>query len=150
EELEYVQAYLNLQKVRFGNRLAYKINFDEKLNNMNIPFMTIQPFVENSIIHGIEKKESGGQIEINCIDSNKTFNIVIKDTGVGIDKNNLDILKCNLNKECVNRNKSIGMGNVNRRLNHYYKENFKINIESNISVGTTITILIPKEEFRVE
>ncbi|MPQ43345.1 sensor histidine kinase [Clostridium tarantellae] len=145
EELEYVQAYLNLQKVRFGDRLSYKINVDEKLNNMNIPFMTIQPFVENSIIHGIEKKELGGVIEINCIDSDETFNIIIKDTGVGIDKFNLERLKSNLNKDCVNRNKSIGMGNVNRRLSHYYKKDFKINIESNISVGTTIKIIIPRK-----
>lgn len=59
EEINHVKAYLEIQKVRFGERIQYNIDFDEEDSNVQIPFMALQVFVENAVLHGIEEKNRG-------------------------------------------------------------------------------------------
>ena len=66
EEMEHVQNYLSIQKMRLGNRLNYLVEVDEMAEDILCPFMTIQPFVENAIIHAIEPNARGGEVKITA------------------------------------------------------------------------------------
>ncbi len=91
EEIETLENYLNLQKLRLQNKLEYNIQADESLltNEISLPPMLSQPFIENSIEHGILKKESAeGKIDIRFIDMEDKINIEISDNGIGREKAN--------------------------------------------------------------
>ena len=93
EELKYIESYLALQKVRFGDRLNYEIDVSDNVKNHKIPFMSIQTFVENSIVHGLEGKEEGGIINIFSKEDEDSYTLCIKDNGTGITENILNGLK---------------------------------------------------------
>jgi ligand-binding sensor domain-containing protein len=86
-ELERLEMYLALESLRFGKRLSYSITVGEKVNKdlLHIPNMIVQPFVENSIWHGILPRESGGHISISVFFENGLLKIIIKDNGVGLE-----------------------------------------------------------------
>jgi putative methionine-R-sulfoxide reductase with GAF domain len=85
KELEMLTLYLELEKLRFGAKLNYRIHIDPLLleRNIFIPTMIIQPFIENAILHGIMHKEGGGEIEISIVDCDNHLEIDVKDNGVG-------------------------------------------------------------------
>ena len=84
DELDFVERYLELQKLRFRNRLNYHINLNENVNiRQELPKMTIQTFVENAIKHGIENKPGGGTVEIIITTRDKWIEITVKDDGIG-------------------------------------------------------------------
>jgi two-component system sensor histidine kinase YesM len=89
-EKELLEHYLLLQKVRFKNKLEYEIHIDDSIMNYIIPKLILQPFVENSILHGIEGKEDGGTINISgCLKNDKLY-FVIEDDGIGMDKEQIE------------------------------------------------------------
>ncbi len=84
EEIDFVERYCELQKLRFRDRLTYTIDVNENVNLQRlIPKMTIQTFVENSIKHGIENKIKGGYIRVNICEINNSLEITVTDNGVG-------------------------------------------------------------------
>ncbi len=87
-EIDFLKDYMDLQQLRFDSPFIYKINVDESLDidEVVIPPMFTQPFVENSIEHGNLEKVSEGIIEINFLQKKEILEIVIKDNGIGIDK----------------------------------------------------------------
>ncbi|MGI6777120.1 MAG: sensor histidine kinase [Acetivibrionales bacterium] len=143
EECRIVESYLYIQKARFGERIKYKLVFDESIMDCFVPSMIIQPLVENAIIHGLEPKEEEGVLEVAIKDGNENILITIKDNGVGMDKEKLQEL---LDEERQNKNdsnKSIGVSNVLRRLKLKYCKNV-IDVKSIKGEGTEICIKIPK------
>jgi len=84
-EIKLLQLYLQLEHLRFEDKLEYLINVDEKINTAEteIPSMIIQPFVENAIVHGIQHKEGKGMVKINFQQKEKYIEVVIEDDGVG-------------------------------------------------------------------
>jgi len=95
EELEIVRSYLQIEKIRFGNRLEFKITSDDRLNDIDVPALLIQPLVENSIKHGISPEVHGGTIRVEakyidneCLisvtDSGKGFATEVEETGFGL------------------------------------------------------------------
>jgi sensor histidine kinase YesM len=88
DELERLKLYLNFEKLRFGNKLKYKIIIPDEINidELILPPMILQPFVENAIWHGLMPLPNGGEIiiTVNLLDENN-FQVLIKDTGIGID-----------------------------------------------------------------
>lgn len=100
-ELERLEMYLALELLRFGKKLSYCITVDKKIDKdlLNIPNMIIQPFVENSIWHGILPLEAGGHITISIFYENTFLKIVVKDNGVGLEhKKNNDETPSHLSK----------------------------------------------------
>jgi sensor histidine kinase YesM len=85
KELQLLKLYLDLEQLRFGNKLKYSIDVDEKIEPFNIliPSMIVQPFVENAMLHGIMHREDGGQVSIEFIGHNSWLEIIIEDNGVG-------------------------------------------------------------------
>ena len=130
EELKYVETYLNLEKIRFGDRIT--INYLIEESNFYIPPLTIQPIVENAVKHGICKKKEGGSIYIKTRKEDDKIVIEISDDGIGFD---LDSISYNGDRS------HIGIFNVKFRLEQMI--NGTLNIISEKSKGTTVIIVVP-------
>lgn len=143
QELRYVEDYLYLQKMRFGNRLSYNIDCQVDRDRVIMPSFTFQPLVENSIIHGISKKEEGGKIVISICRENDRLKIVIADDGTGIPEDTLTGIRAELDSGAGER-VGIGLGNIYKRIRTEYPDS-SFTIESCPGKGTTITILLPIE-----
>lgn len=146
EELKYIESYLALQKVRFGDRLNYGIDVSDNIKNQKIPFMSIQTFVENSIVHGLEGKEDGGIINIFSNEDEDSYTLCIKDNGTGITENILKDLKDELEYRYGKDLDKIGINNVNKRMAKYYGDDYKIEIESKVREGTLVKIIFKKDK----
>lgn len=143
QELDYIQKYLFIQHLRFGNRVTYELNIAPDTLPLEIPCFTLQPLVENSIIHGLEPKESDGYLKISTTADSSYIYIIIEDNGVGIPKKTISKLN-NPNLE-VDKN-SIGFRNVHTRLKLFYGKNYKFHIQSDVDNGTKIMLTIPKQQ----
>ena len=132
-ELEHIKTYIDLEKVRFGEEL--EIEFDIKSSDFYLPILSIQPLVENAIKHGVSKKRGGGKVTLSSYEDDQNYIITIKDTGVGYDI---------LNTELDDSKSHIGLENVKDRLESRVEG--KLVMESEVGVGTTATVYIPKKE----
>ncbi len=141
QELEYVQLYLYLQKVRFEDTLKYEINIqDPSILDCYIPRFCVEPIVENAVAHGIEKSGKEGDVSINVTKESEFIIFEIIDNGLGFDTEAIDI------ENNINQNKfhnSIGLKNTNRRIKLIYGEKYGINIASAVGKGCKVTIKIP-------
>lgn len=143
EEYRIVESYLYIQQARFGERIEYSLNYDDRVMDYCVPSMILQPFVENAIIHGLEPKEDRGLLEVDIRDDIDNILIVIRDNGIGMDEETIRGL---LNYNSDNKNtakKGIGVSNVIRRLDIRYGKRV-VNIKSASGFGTEINICLPK------
>ena len=131
KELKHIENYLALEKRRFGDKL--KIVYDFKAQDFMLPALTLQPIVENAVRYGVTKKEEGGTVIIETSETETHILIKISDDGVGF----------NLEEVKQDGRSHIGIENVRNRLSAMC--NGTLRIESEIDVGTTATISIPKE-----
>lgn len=142
EELDYCLEYLNLQKIRFVDRLNYNINLEFK-EDFKVPFMSIYPFVENVIQHGLRPKEEGGNIDVIVKKKDEHIIISIIDNGIGISNEKLK----NLNlKEDNFTCSSGGIIVAKQRIKNFFKYDYCINIKSDLEIGTKVTISLPIDE----
>ena len=133
-EIKHVNTYLNLEKIRFGDEL--EIEYDLQARGFSVPVLSIQPLVENAVKHGTSKKRGGGKVTISSRENESSYEIIVADTGVGIDKNLSEIKK-----------DSIGIKNVTHRLKSNC--NGTLDVQSEVGKGTTITITIPKKHYNL-
>lgn len=139
QELEFVREYLTIQQFRFKERLHYSIRCHQDFEEVRLPPLVIQPFVENAMIHGLEPKIEGGTISIAVQSKDKHLHITIEDSGVGITKNKTTSTK-KQNKQ------HIGIQNISDRLDLYYKGKSSVLIERiSEEGGTRVVILLPYE-----
>jgi two-component system LytT family sensor kinase len=84
EEMEFIRQYLEIEKIRLGERLAYTITVDPAVASIQIPPMIIEPIIENAVIHGIGPKPEGGSIRINAQQDAGVVRFIIEDDGAGV------------------------------------------------------------------
>ena len=133
QELEHLKKYLMLEQMRFGDML--NIAYDIQATDFEIPLLTVQPLVENAVKHGVGMKEDGGTVTIATREEDDCYKVVITDDGVGFDTS----------KPIEDDGRShVGMENVKQRLKELCDAD--VIIESEIGVGTTATIRLPKKE----
>jgi len=142
EEISFIDDFLKIQKYRFGDKFNYNIKLDDSTKALNIPKMTIQPFIENACVHGIEKSKYPGVLDINIESDDKFIYIQINDNGKGMDKVFLDNFLKDIQDEEY-KGKSIGIRNVYARLKLFYKDEFTLAMESALSEGTRVLLKIP-------
>ncbi|MDQ0177034.1 sensor histidine kinase [Bacillus chungangensis] len=136
-EIKLVDAYLNIEKVRFQDRLEYELMIPDNLS-LAIPPLTIQPLVENAVHHGILKKRKGGKILICVIDKQDELHVSVEDNGVGMSEKTIaDILNHN------NKN-GVGVKNIHHRLKQMFGQGLFINSQE--LTGTKIFFSVPREE----
>lgn len=139
EEMEYVQAFLQLVKARFDERLDISIDIPKGLDCM-VPCLSIQPIVENAVIHGAMKRKLG-KVEIKVSEREKDVQISVIDNGYGIPE---DIIK-GLKNNVEYHNTGMGLANVYKRLGYIYGKDNGLDIVSTPS-GTTVNINIVKDQ----
>ena len=149
QEIEFVKAYLALQKYRFGERLNYDIEVDEKCENFKIPKLTIVTFVENACVHGIESKSSPGWIFVRIVRQGEGMEIEIEDTGSGMPEDKIAKLQDNMrnaNIEMLKGGGRVGIINACVRLKMVTENRVEFRVEGEEGVGTTVTIRIPHRQ----
>lgn len=146
EEQKFVEAYLKLQKYRFGNRLSYTIEIEEGCEAYKIPKLSLVTFVENACVHGIEDKAAQCWIFVRVYQKQDELYMEIEDTGSGMAEAYLSILREKMEQasiEMLKQKGSVGMVNACLRLKMYTEERVKFLLESEEHVGTMVTISIP-------
>ncbi len=137
-ELELLRSYLFIEKERFGERLRVVWEVD-KLINIQIPPLTIQPLVENAIRHGILKQLKGGTIYIRITDHEQYVKVAIEDDGIGMDEEELNEL---LTIKPTSSTHGVGLYNTNRRLIKMFGKGLEIT--SKLNEGTTVSFKVKK------
>ena len=146
KELEYVEVYLSIQKIRFGDRVNYTIQYSEDmdLNDYKILPLLLQPVVENAVIHGLERNLLNGQIIINISKpADNLLFIKISDNGKGMNADSLKELNNRINSASLDSASSIGLYNINQRIKLLYGAEYGITFTSQLNEGTTVTLIIP-------
>lgn len=135
QELENIKAYVNIEKMRFGDKL--KIQYNIECVNFKVVPLSIQPIVENAIRHGIFKRGAkGGTLIVSSFEEKNRFVIIVKDDGVGFDFKKISDEIQNGERD------STGLKNLIFRLEKIL--NAKVIVDSVIGTGTTVTVKIPK------
>ncbi|WP_457943004.1 histidine kinase [Caproiciproducens sp. LBM24188] len=146
-ELEYITIYLEIQKVRFKDRINYGFSVSNGVNCgecMVLPLL-LQPIVENAVLHGLEETESGGFIQISVEKRDSDLSISISDNGCGIAQQELAQLMEKINSLNENAAEGMGLHNVQRRLKLFYGEKYGLTIASKPGSGTKVTVLLPMQ-----
>lgn len=141
-ELNVVRQYIAIQQVRFRNRIGFELDCPEALRHVIIPRFTIQPLVENAIIHGIEPQESGGKVRVKIFARGDQVIIKVIDNGTGISADRLKAIlsAASSNPEPQKGHSGIGLTNVRERLVLFSKDPHCFKIQSKEDWGTVITI----------
>ncbi|BFT70940.1 sensor histidine kinase [Paenibacillus sp. P36] len=150
EEIQCVQAYMNIISIRYENKFMMKVHVDDKIMQMKTPKMILQPIIENSVYHGLERRDAGGSLHVTGqIDANGDICFQITDSGIGIGHDELEVIKAKLNMDYSERvknspdGKSIGLSNINNRIKLMFGEGYGVDIESQLGRGTTVMVKIP-------
>lgn len=152
KELEHAQNYIYIQKIRFLDKFEVVYQIDQSLLKFKILKLIIQPLIENAILHGVENKQGRCIITIAISKEEETILIRVEDNGKGMSKEDLLQLRASLNEEIIhaeisdNNRRSIGVKNVNSRIKLYFGEQYGVFIESELGVGTCVTVKIPITE----
>ena len=145
-EVELVKSYLEIQKMRFGEKINYTIEVLSDISNYHILPLILQPIVENAFVHGLENKQGSGNIDITVKAEDNLLIILVKDDGLGIPKDKLEYLNKCLDDFSGNGKKSIGISNVNQRIKLYYGEDYGIKVLSKLDEGTEVSVILPKHK----
>ncbi|HYE84156.1 MAG TPA: sensor histidine kinase [Clostridia bacterium] len=144
EELQYIENYLALQKIRFEDRMSASVNIkDASVKSYYLPRLCVLPLVENAIVHGLESKRGEGRLEINIAESDELIIIEVIDDGVGFSTEHLDISRLEAIEVRKNAHSSIGLYNSNKRIALMYGSEYGLKVESEKNNGTKVTVTIP-------
>ena len=138
EELRSVEQYLLLEQARFGDRLQVKLRVDPEVLSVRIPFLCIQPLVENAVRHGLESRDAQGTVSITAIERGPECWISVEDDGVG---NDPQVIRRSLSGEPGDH---VGLANVDERLRQAFGDDHGLVVETAAMAGTKVTMRIPK------
>lgn len=148
EEIKFIEAYLKLQKYRFGNRLSYEIMVEPDCGDYRIPKLTLATFVENACVHGVEKKTVPCWIYIRVYQKEEWICLEVEDTGEGMEEEEVDsflnkMRTCRIDE--LMENEHVGMINACLRIRMVTKEKAQFELESEKGIGTFMVIRVPAE-----
>jgi two-component system, LytTR family, sensor kinase len=134
EELSFIEDYLAIEVIRFGDKLRFEAAVAADTLEMQVPSMILQPLVENCIKHGLSNKVEGGTVWIRAYRSESRLHLMVEDDGVGIPDEKLATLL----------DRGIGVSNVNERLKVLFGSDYRMWVESQPDRGTRVQIEIPE------
>ena len=158
EELDNAEVYFQIQRFRFSKKLELKVKVQENLLSLKVPRILLQPIVENSIVHGLEGRETGGKVEISISRSNQHVYIQVSDDGIGIEEEKLR----QINEDLRNIRRGFqggvvgkggmgkaGMGvsllNIQERIHLLYGREYGLYLQSLENAGTDVCMVLPRE-----
>ncbi|MEI2399947.1 sensor histidine kinase [Paenibacillus phytohabitans] len=146
KEKELIELYLSLQKMRFKDSLDFVIDIPDELHPYVILKLSLQPFIENALIHGIERKRGGGCVSISGQRTGDQLMFVIEDNGGGMSSETLQKILTLPDESDIYTARDTGgyaVQNVQARLKHFYKGDFTLHYTSVPGEGTRVEIIIP-------
>ncbi|HEU5421098.1 MAG TPA: histidine kinase [Streptosporangiaceae bacterium] len=139
EELRFVDTYLELERARFGDRLAVSLRVAPEVLPVRVPSLVLQPLVENAVRHGLEQQAGTARLRICADDAGHEAIVTVEDQGAGVDPQQLaEILAGRRGGE------SVGLRNVDERLRATFGKDHGLQIETGIGAGTKVTMRLPK------
>ncbi|WP_310603369.1 sensor histidine kinase [Anaerosporobacter sp.] len=151
KETEHVQKYLEIQRVRMDEKFDYEITIDSNVEESNVPKLILQPFVENTLIHGFQSVNYQGKIRISVIREEEDIIFFIEDNGIGMDKDLLETL--NDSRQIERGEHGYAIGNVRERIYLYSGNKHNIAFDTSVEQGTRVQIRFPfefKEEVKYD
>ena len=150
QEIEHVQSYLYIQKIRYRDILDYEIDIDERILDGTILKLTLQPLAENALYHGIKNKRNGGTIWVRArkVGQHRAL-LEVQDDGVGCTPYKLGQIQERLDDDSdvvSQEEQGFGLANVNKRIKLYYGSEYGLSMESQYQEGTRVTMTIPLHE----
>jgi len=138
DEIEYIKKYMDLQKKCFANSFTYNIEIEPGLEELYMPKLTLQPLVENAIIHGFSKKESGGELSIRCYKKDGNLVIEVEDNGHGIPEEIFSEILHTSGKR-----RGYGIKNINERIKFISGSKYGLSFLKKDLNGTVATVTLP-------
>lgn len=150
DEIEHIESYLAIQKMRYRDILDYRIDMPNDLCDGQMLKLTLQPLVENALYHGIKNKRNGGMIVVRGrrLDGD-LLQIQIEDNGIGMMQEQLTQTRALLDTpfdDAVIGENGYGINNVNQRIKLYYGQQYGLAIESKYRHGTCVSLVIPLQQ----
>ena len=146
QEVEFVRAYLELQKYRFGDKLSYSLDLKDSCRKFKIPKLTLVTFVENACVHGIESKSKPGWIFVRVFEESQMLCLEIEDTGHGMEEEQLEDLRIKMEYASIEmlQNKGrVGTVNACLRLKMHTENQVKFHVEGEKGMGMLVQMYIP-------
>lgn len=149
EEIYHIMKYLRIQEIRFPDRINAEILISEEIMEFRVPIMTLQPLIENAIVHGLEQKIDGGKISITGDVEDNFVSIKVSDNGQGMGEEKVQqVMLMQEHTSGHGHTTGIGIANVYKRLTYQFGPNCRFLLESAPQKGTQITIGIPLDEIK--
>jgi two-component system LytT family sensor kinase len=136
EELRSIDRYLTLERARFGDRLEVRLQIAPEVLPVAVPFLGVQPLVENAVRHGLAAKTGVGTVSIVAEDAGTACLISVEDDGVGMDPEVL--------RRQAEEGGHVGLGNIDDRLRSVFGDEFGLVVETAPGAGTKVSMRIPK------
>jgi signal transduction histidine kinase len=131
QELELVTRYLEIERIRFGDRLTVEIEAAAPVEEARVPALVLQPLVENAIVHGLSQRPGPGRVEVRARINDGRVVLAVRDDGPG------------LARPSAHRGKGIGLGNLRARLERLYGDRFELSLVDDPRGGACVTLVIP-------
>ncbi|WP_239615072.1 cache domain-containing sensor histidine kinase [Cohnella mopanensis] len=152
EEVRFVQSYVQIQQLRYGERLRVQYEIDEDLFDISIPKLILQPLVENALYHGIDGMEHGGTIWISALRFENELLITVRDDGKGLTETEIEQLNSKIRTQPSYQSwrregeHGLGLSNIAQRIMLTYGENGDLSIDGSLGQGLAVTIAIRLQE----
>lgn len=144
DELAYLKKYIEIQKLRYGEKFIIYFEVDEDLMELKVLRLILQPLVENSISHGIAALSDTGYIKVRIYRRKNNIYFTVIDNGIGMSRQEIQNLYDHIHDE---KSRNIGLTNVNRRLTLSYGSDCGLHIQSKKGLGTCISFILPDESY---
>ncbi|MGL4824232.1 MAG: sensor histidine kinase [Plesiomonas shigelloides] len=151
EELALVEAYLEIQQIRLGERLTYRLPQDSELGQLQFPPLLLQPLVENAVVHGIEPKAEGGEVQISLSLQDEQLELAVSDNGVGLAPNLSDAAS-DVHSDAYSAasraiaGSHIALENIRQRLAGLFGHAGELRVQQNARGGVTATLRIDRRQ----
>ncbi len=142
DEIKHGMNYMNIQAVRFKNRFTVSFDIDEEINSYSTVKLIVQPILENAIYYGVKNMDEDGHIIVKGWKEDEEIYITIEDNGFGIPEDYLNVILSDTGHKKAHGS-GVGLINVHKRIQLRFGEKYGIKIESELDVGTKVTIHIP-------
>jgi two-component system LytT family sensor kinase len=140
DELTNIDRYLTIEQARYGPRLSVRLRIAPEVLQVVLPFLVLQPLVENAVRHGLAKKPGGGMLTIIAEDNGAEALISVEDDGIGMDPDRLfDDLK-----DAHQTGAHVGIGNINDRMRAVFGDEYALVVETAPGAGMKVIIKVPK------
>jgi two-component system LytT family sensor kinase len=140
EELRSIDRYLTIERARFGDRLQVRLQIAPEVLPVGLPFLCLQPLVENAIRHGLSRKPGVGMVSIEASDAGAECHITVEDDGVGMDPTVFALE----GTESGDDGQHVGLSNVDERLRNVFGDRFGLVVETAPGEGTKVSMRVPK------